>query len=268
MTRLTLLLLGTLLAVPTLALETERVSDRELEDVIKSLDKSTRDFARGLDRDVRTAIVRSPSGEIDMKRFLDDFEDNVERIDDRYRRDYAASAEALAVLRQGNDLKEFMARHPGIKGEAEWQLLDADLARLANAYTAQWPIDPASPEVRRIGDQEFYAALESIERGVRDVRRSVEKSSPDMTESGQATAAELVRECELAEDLIKPLHSKLKDSEPALAEARILLDRAAVIDSRIGQIPVDERTREKWTATRNAFGKFAQGFGLVWPPVE
>ena len=263
-----LLLLSLSLATPALALETERVSDRELKDAVKSLQKSASRFDKKLDREIRNAVVRSPSGEMDMKRFLEDFADNIGKIDDRYRGSYAASAEALTVLRQGNDLKDFMVRHPGIDGAAEWQLLEADLARLANTYTSPWPIDPASPQVRRIGDKEFSGALETMDRGIAEVSRSVKKQAKNLPEEQQDVAAELLREAELAEELLGPVRTKLKRGDPALAEARILLDKAAAIETRLGQIQVDERTRQAWSGTRNAVGKFAQGCGLVWPPVD
>ncbi|HSN73200.1 MAG TPA: hypothetical protein VLT59_16920 [Steroidobacteraceae bacterium] len=255
-------------AAPVHGLETERVSDRDLENIVESLDKAAEKFRKSLDRDIRTAVIRSPSGEVDMKRFFEDFDENIERIDKRYKGSYSAGAEALAVLRQGNDLRAFVAAHPGMKGEAEWQLLEAELARLANAYTAKWPLDPVNPGVRRIGDNEFGAALEALDRGFRDLERAVDKQMNKWPASEQEPAQEILREAALANSLVKPLKSKLKDGDPALAEARILLDKAASLDVTLGRLPLDEQTRRSWQATRNALGKFAQGFGLVWPPTS
>ncbi len=246
------------------ASETERVSDRALKSAFKSLDKNAGHFRGNLDRDLRNAIIRSPAGEVDMKRYLDDFDEAIERMTKRYSKKYAASAEALAVLRQGNELKTFVAGRPGIKGEAEWQLLDADLARLASAYTSSWPLETEAT-ARRIGDSEFLGALDSLNSGIRNLSRAVSKQLKKLPQADQPAAENLVREAELALDLVKPLKTRLNSDKPALAEARILLDKVSAIDAAAATLPLDEKTRNGWQTATRAGSKFAQGFGIQWP---
>lgn len=258
------LVLLALISAQAGASETERVSDRTLKSAFKSLDKNAAHFRSNLDRDLRNAIVRGPSGEVDMKRYLDDFDEAIERMNKRYSKKYAASAEALAVLHQGNELKKFVASRPGVKGEAEWQLLDADLARLASAYTASWPLE-ADATARRIGDGEFLGALDSLNYGIHNLSRAVSKQLKKLPEADRPAAENLVREAGLALDLVKPLKTRLNSDKPALAEARILLDKVSAIDAAAASLPLDEKTRNGWQTATRAGSKFAQGFGIQWP---
>ena len=75
-----------------------------------------------------------------MERYLDDLQENVDDLKDRFKPEYAASAEVTTILRQGSDIQRFMgAQKPNFDAPAS----GIDWPRVS----ASWPpcTEPPSP---------------------------------------------------------------------------------------------------------------------------
>jgi len=72
---------------------------------------------------------------INVERYLDDLQDNVDKLKERFSPDYTASAEATTVLRDASDISASSRPRPAnFDGASEWNRLSASLGDLAAAY--------------------------------------------------------------------------------------------------------------------------------------
>ena len=110
-------------------------ADKDVKALLDRIDDERDRFEDQLDGKLKRSILRGPRGEVDVERYLDDLQDNIDRLKGRFKSDYAASAEVTAVLRQASDIHRFMATQPpDLDGASEWNRLSASFGTLATAY--------------------------------------------------------------------------------------------------------------------------------------
>lgn len=219
--RLTAVLLWALVICsgPAFAQTGQRLTDKDVKSLLEAVDKARDRFEDQLDGKLKSQILRLPSGEVDVSRFLDDLQENTGRLKERFTPEYAASAEVAAILRQGTAVAAFMKQHPGIKGSSEWDRMASELGRLAGAYGAKFPLEGDAP-VRRINDGEAAAAAEQVAEQANGFKDAVnrEQTLAKPVKDGIKGQADAVKNAANA------LKSRLKDSKPSTSEARQLFE--------------------------------------------
>src|SRR5262245_63854450 len=76
----------------------DRLTDKDVKALVERIDDGRSRFKDALDDKIKKNILRGPSGEVDVDKFLDDFKDNIGRLKDRLKPEYSASTEAQTVL--------------------------------------------------------------------------------------------------------------------------------------------------------------------------
>ena len=174
------------LAAPAAA--AERLTDKDMKQLIERIDNERDRFEDQLDGKVKTSIIRNAAGETDVTKYLDDFQDNVQKLKDRYTTSYAAGAEATTVLRQASEIKRFMATQPaGFDGASEWNRLEASLGELAAAYSTTLPI-PEGQQARRLNDAEVRAAANGVAKSADQFKKALDASLKADTSVDKARA--------------------------------------------------------------------------------
>src|SRR4029453_15110999 len=137
----TVLLFGLLAMCSVPLLAADRLTDRDVKALVDRIEKGRDKFDDALDDKLKHSIVRGPNGEVNVDAFLNDFQKNIDRLEERLKPDYAASAEAGTLLRQATVIDAFFRQQPsGTRGESEWNRLATDMKALAKAYGAQFPL--------------------------------------------------------------------------------------------------------------------------------
>ena len=90
----------------------DRPTDKDVKQLLDRINQERDRFEDQLDGKVKGSILRGPRGEVNVSRYLDDLQENVNNLKDRFKPDYAASAEVTTVLRQGSDIQRFMSTQP------------------------------------------------------------------------------------------------------------------------------------------------------------
>src|SRR5262245_47283205 len=90
----------------------DRASDKEVKELLERLNHERDRFEDQLDGKLKDSILRGPGGEVKVSRYLDDLQDNVQKMKDRFKSDYAASEEVTTVLRQATDIDRYMSTLP------------------------------------------------------------------------------------------------------------------------------------------------------------
>jgi hypothetical protein len=247
------------------AVAADRLTDREVKALIDQIDQNRDRFVDALDDKLKNNILRTPKGEVDVKRYLDDFNENIRRLKDRLKPEYAASAEAAAVLRQGSAIQAFFkGQPPGTRGESEWNRLASDLSVLAKAYGAAFPVDEQTP-VRRVGDRELVAAANVVAKTADRLKKSVDDDLRTDVAVDRASREAAVVEAEELEKAAKALRDRVKGNKPSSAEAERLLAGASKMQTFINgrRMPSSSTV---WVQAPAQLQTVASAYGTAWPP--
>ena len=247
-----------LLGASAFAQSPQRLPDKDVKALIDVVDNARDRFEDQLDGKVKNTVVRGTSGEVNVSNFLDDFQENVDRLKERFKPDYAASAEAAAILRQATAVHHFMKQQPSdLKGSSEWDTLASNLGRLASAYGTTFPLE-ADAKVRRVSDGEAVAAAGEIEDQAGELKDAVNRYSTlaAPTKNALKNSADLVR------NRAKTLASRLKDGKPATAEARQLFEAVQKLDESSKGSGLPPSSLSLMGAMRAPLTTLRQAFGL------
>lgn len=237
----------------------ERPSDREVKQLIEDIDRSRDRFEDQLDPKIKSAIIRNERGELNVERYLDDLQDNLKNLKDRFESKYAASKEAEIVLRQGSAIHTYIKSQTGeLKGGSEWDTMATQLTRLAGAYGTEFPV-PRDATVRRYNDTEAADIADELAKGAEQLKKQIDQerslAAPVRT-AGKDAAEALEKQAKLVK-------SRVADSRPATAETRTLLDLARKVgDFMTSNSSLLPGTTGAWNGVQGPLGKLQQAYGI------
>jgi hypothetical protein len=246
-------------AMPALAqAPSERLPDKAVKTLIDQVDEGRDKFEGNLDDKLKNSTLRGPNGETKVSAALQDYQDNTQKLKDRFTSDYAASAEVATVLKQSTSIDTFMKSSPSVtKGRSEWDRQAANLTRLAAAYGTTFPL-PDGAAVRRMNDKETAAAATGIAEAVGRFKSDLDKAStlpkPDK-DAAKKDADVLIKQA-------NAVKSRTSDGKAATAEVRQLVDQVARMQTFVDAHPVPT-AMTNWQTVQTSLVKLQQAFGLT-----
>src|SRR5262245_48922584 len=90
----------------------DRMTDKDVKALVSRIEQGRDKFDDALDDRLKRTVLRGPNGEVDVKRFLDDFQRNIDQVEERLKPEYAASTEVATLLRQGTSIDNFFRNQP------------------------------------------------------------------------------------------------------------------------------------------------------------
>ena len=219
-------MIAALVAMP--AIFADRLPGKDVKALLERIDNERDRFEDQLDDKIKSSILRG-AGEVHVERFLDDLQENVDRLNARFNSDYAASAEVTTVLRQGTDIQRFMSKQPpDLDGASEWNRLAASLGELAKVYATTFPL-PEGQQARRLSDREVEEIASELAKSTDQFKKDSESALKTNTTIAQPTKDAAVKEVNGLREDAEKLASTVGDGRPASGEAKAVLDRAAKI---------------------------------------
>lgn len=241
----------------------DRQSDNAVKALLEQVDTARDKFEGNLDDSLKNSTIRSATGETKVSASLQDLQDNTKKLKDRFTADYAASAEAEVVLKQGTAIDGFMQRNPGVtKGRSEWEHLAATLKSLAGVYATTFPL-PEGATVRRMNDKETAAAAEALANSADEYKKQIDQDKT-LAKADKDAAKKSAEALSKAGDTLK---SRVSDGKPATAEMRSVVDQVSKLDAFATAHPVP-LAAASWSGVKTALGKLEQAFNMVPPPVR
>jgi ribosomal protein S15P/S13E len=242
-------------SIPALA-QAERLPDKEMKRLIDQVDERRDKFEGNLDDQFKNSTVRGSRGEVNVSNLLQDYQDNTKKLQDRFKDDFPATAEATTVLRQATDIDRYMkGTSEATKGRKEWDAEAVSLRQLAEAYGATFPL-PAGATLRRINDKETAAAADAISSAANRFKDDVDNNpslSPSDKDAGKKDVDLLVKQADVVKDHVN-------DSKPATADARQLVQQAARIQAFADAHRI---STTNWERVRTSLGTVRKAFGLT-----
>jgi hypothetical protein len=260
----TLLLFGLMAICSVPILAADRLTDRDVKALVDRIEKGRDKFDDALDDKLKHSIVRGPNGEVNVDAFLNDFQKNIDRLEERLKPDYAASAEAGTLLRQATVIDAFFRQQPpGTRGESEWNRLATDMKALAKAYGADFPLPDKAP-IRRIGDRELASAIDNVAHTAEQLKKSLDNDLKKDAAMDKEARRSVVNDADqLAKDA-KTLRDRVKKGEPSSAEADRFLADAGKLQSFIASHQVPS-SASAWTNTGESIQTVSSAYGSSWP---
>src|SRR5689334_16225768 len=117
-----------------------RVTDREVERILKQIEQQSDHFRSALDSSLDKSRLNGSRDEDDINRFVKDFYEQTKRLRDHFNDHKSTSADVQAVLDRAASIDSFMRRNPMRKHDAmrEWERLRGNLDELAQVYNVSW----------------------------------------------------------------------------------------------------------------------------------
>jgi hypothetical protein len=258
-----LLAVAAVCSVCTPAFAQDRLTDRDVKTLVSRIEDARDKFDDALDDDLKNKVLRGPNGEVNVKNYLNDFQQNIDRLEERLKPAYAASAEAATLLRQGTAIDTFFRHHaPGTKGESEWNRLAAELKTLATAYGASFPLADNAP-VRRMGDGEVAEAADKLSKAASQLKKSLDADLKKNQSIDKATRDEIVQEADDWSKEAKALKNRVKDGKPSSGEAQQVISRASRLQSFIknNSVPAASST---WAGIDGQVQALASAYNKNW----
>jgi len=240
----------------------DRLNDRDVKSLIDRVNDERDRFEDQLDGKLKSSILRGPGGEVNVSRFLDDLQENIGKMKDRFKPEYAASAEVTAVLRQGSDIQRFMAKQPAnYDGASEWKRFEASLTELATAYSVKLPLGETQT-ARRMNDREVKVIAEELANTAGrfkndfDATLKVDKAVPPATRQAE------LKELDGLKSDAEKLANVVGEGRPSSGEAKALLDRTARVRTITAPRTLSPAAQKSWQGFETGLAKVAEAFGM------
>jgi hypothetical protein len=239
-----------LLIQPSVAMATDRLTDKDVEDLLAQVENTRSKFEAALDKDLKNTVLQGQRADINTNEFFDDLQDQVKRTRERFKKDYSASSEVIALLGYATRLDRWVKTQPaGFRGSIEWEPFASDLRRLAAAYNTTVPM-PAAGMARRFNDTELVAAAAAVEKLIDPFRHELELSLT----TNKALSPEKRQSTLLQVDTLRShahaLNLSLANKQKGVAEADGVIKQALYIVEWIAKNQVSSATRAAWTPLR------------------
>ena len=244
--------------IPVFAQALERLSDKDVKALIDQVDEGRDKFEGNLDGAFKGSTLRGPTGEAKVSAVLQDYQDNTQKLKDRFTADYSASAEVATVLKQSTAINTFMSGSPSaMKGRSEWDGQASNLKRLADSYGTSFPYTEGAA-VRRMNDKETAGFAASIAAAAEGLKNSVGKAKT-LTKPDQEAAK---KDLELLTKQANAAKSRISEGKPATGEVRQLVEQVAKLQTFVDAHEVSGAATG-WQSVQTSLSKLQQAFGLI-----
>lgn len=244
------------------ALAADRLTDKEVKDLIQRIEQEEERFENALDDKFKRSVMRGPNGEVDVDRYLEDFAKRIDTLKDRFKPEFAAGVEAQDLLRQGSAIGAFFrSRGAGMKGESEWTRLSESLGSLAQAYSTTFPL-PDGGAAKRMNDREVASLAKDVASRSEQMKRAVETALKKDKTVDQATREGITGRIDQLTKSAKTLESRLNDGQPSSAEAQALVRQVQQIKATIAERKLEGAAGANWSTIAARTQTLAQAYGV------
>lgn len=117
-----------------------RISDREVENVLRRIEQQSDKFRSALDSSLDKSRFDGSREEDDINRFVKEYYERTKTLRDHFDDHKSTSADVQAVLDRAASIDSFMRRNPMRRNDAqrEWERLRGNLDELSQVYNVTW----------------------------------------------------------------------------------------------------------------------------------
>jgi hypothetical protein len=264
MRRLILAALAVALVLPAGVAAAERMTDEQVEKLIADIEGGYQTWRQDLEKDnLDDAVIRSAERTIKVKDFLKDFGKAIDVLKDRFRPDYAATPEVLALLRRGSDVVLHNRRESRTPTSA-WTVLGSKLEALAHAYQLAWPIESMGVVALRLNDGELANKVMQVEDAAKQLQGEAERAAKANKSIDKATRASLKESIQQLAKQAREVRSRVREDRPAAVEVGQLLSHAGSLKQTLAKLALPPVEGPAWRSIESGSDALARAFDLEW----
>ena len=268
----------------SVAQEPYRLSDKDVERIIKRIEQQSDRFRSSLDSALDKSRFNGSNREDDINSFIKDFYEQTKHLRNRFDKHQSASPDVQSVLDRAARIDDFMRRNRlTSKAQDDWSTLKSNLDELAAAYNVSWRWDggyrgdnrepsvsyPSGTTVGgvpyRVTDREVERILRQIERQSDRFRSALDSSLDKSRLNGTREEDDINRFVKEFYKETKTLRDHFNDHKSTSADVQSVLDRAASIDSFIRRNPMRRNNAvREWDRLRGNLDELAQVYNVSW----
>jgi hypothetical protein len=234
-----------------------RPTDAAVSKMMESMQKSVKQFEKNLPSDFKRSTLRGEKTDVNVENFMKDFNKDIERLRERFKPTYSASADVAAVLHKATKVDAFVkSQPPSFKGRSEWDAAAAELQKLAMAYETTFPTPPDA-SARRVNDKEIQQAADTISKEARAYRKAIGKAYSKDEKDALAAAQKSADGLSKAAD---SLSSRSQSGKPASGEAGVLAEALAAVETAVAGKTLPESATAAWGRISTAAQTIEQAF--------
>ena len=257
-----------------------RVSDKEVERIIKRIEQQSDRFRSSLDDALDKSRFNGTNREDDINSFIKGYYEQTKQLRDHFDKHHSATADVEAVLDRAARLDDFMRRNRlSSKAQDEWSTLKNNLDELAAAYNVSWRWDsysvatgvvsPTGTTVAgvpyRVSDNDVEKILGRIEQQSDRFRSALDSSLDKSRLNGSREEDDINRFVKEFYEQTKTLRDHFDDRKSTSADVQAVLDRAASIDSFMRRNRMRNNTAAReWERLRTDLDELAQVYNVSW----
>jgi hypothetical protein len=240
----------------------ERLTDRQVKELVERIHQERDRFEDQLDGNLKRSTFRGPNGEVNVERFLDDLQDNVGKLKDRFKPGYSADTEVRTVLEQGGRIQRYIdTQPPNYKGSGEWSRMATSLGELATAYGASFPMADGA-KLHRLDDRELAGAASSLSQVADRFSKALDSSLKKDKTVAPANRQSAVEDAKALKKAAETLASRLKGGQPASADVTRLVEHVQRIRTTAAGLPLSPAAQQALGEAQRPLETIAGAFGL------
>jgi len=263
--------------------EPYRISDKEVEKIIRRVEQQSDRFKSSLDSALDKSRFNDTNREDNINSSIKDFYEQTKRLRDHFDKRHSAGADVEAVLNRAARIDAFMHRNRlSSKAQDDWSALKSNLDELASAYNVSWRWDgsrseypaggvtgpigtPVGDVPYRVSDREVEQILRRIEQQSDRFRSALDSSLDKSRFDGTRSEDDINRFVKEFYEQTKTLRDHFNDHKSTSADVQSVLERAVSIGSfmRRNRLRNDKALRE-WTQLRSDLDELAQVYNVTW----
>ncbi|HYJ88330.1 MAG TPA: YMGG-like glycine zipper-containing protein [Pyrinomonadaceae bacterium] len=262
-----LLLVG--LGNASAALAQYRISQSEVQNLIRRIETRTDSLSRNLVNALDRSAINGTAREDEINRLVRDFESATDQLRTRVESRQSSATDARAVLDRAALINRFLLNNRlDYRVEQDWQVLRADLDRLAVAFNLGWRWDtttgPISGSGSLLNDVQTRQLAQRIAVEATRFRRSFDLAVNRAAINNSSTEYQLrghVGEFQLAANRLR---DRVNRRQATTAEVQQLLEHARQIDTFMRTYELTPRAENEWSTLRTDLSALANSANIAW----
>jgi predicted glycoside hydrolase/deacetylase ChbG (UPF0249 family) len=257
-----------------------RLSDRELERIIRTVEKQADTFRKSLDDALDKSRFDGKRREDEVNASVREFDRETKRLHDHFDGHQSTSADVQSILDRAISIERFMRRNRLTpRAQTDWAALRVSLDQLAAAYTVFWRWDGSGPvpvveAPYRISDREVERIIRNIESQSDRVRSSLDRALDRSRLNDTRREDDINAYVKDFYSETKQLHDHFDSHKSTSADVQSVLNHAARIDQFMRRYPLTREAQNDWSALKVNLDLLARTYSVNWgwqdyvPPVR
>lgn len=245
----------------------ERITDKEMKQLLKDLEESVKDFQGKAKDKLKKTTLDTGAGDASVKQYVQDLRDAAKRLKDGYG-DRSTAADAESVFLRAGYIDRFMQANPLVTGaDRQWAIVKGNLDRLGKAYSVTWNSEGATGRPNRLDDKQLKKQLDQLKKAGEQYRDTLDKAlsqDPTVDKKMRENAREALKNMTDSAGKLKDVLADPLTKGEANKLAGEILRTGDSISAFMESRALPGSVKIGWARLRAQLGAVAAAYNIPW----